>query len=298
MAHFPRSMSSSADGDPDRNDRPPARPDSAAEILRRQREALGLELDDVAAALRIKPAYIAVLEAASLEQLPGPVYATGFLRAYADHLGLDANEMVRRFKAEATGFAANPDLGFPISLGERSIPGSGTLLAAALLAICGYGFWYYLSTDDSGDVERVAEVPPALLMPRPPLPPTPPNEAPPVSTDAAGSSGPGSVAPRLAAASAAPPPEFSKGIVIRATARCWVEIRDPKNSVLLARVLKAGETYRLPDQPGFSMRAGNAGGLEITVDGRPVPPIGRTGKVRCHVALDPQALMAGSAVRN
>jgi cytoskeleton protein RodZ len=90
----------------------------------------------------------------------------------------------------------------------------------------------------------------------------------------------------------------AKGVVIRAAAPCWVEIRDPKRVVLLARVLKAGETYRLPDPPGFSMRVGNAGGLEITVDGHPVPPIGPTGVVRRNVALDPQALLAGSAVRN
>jgi cytoskeleton protein RodZ len=46
------------------------------------------------------------------------------------------------------------------------------------------------------------------------------------------------------------------------------------------------------------MRTGNAGGLEITVDGNPAPSIGRAGAVRRNVALDPQALMAGTAVRD
>ena len=46
------------------------------------------------------------------------------------------------------------------------------------------------------------------------------------------------------------------------------------------------------------MRTGNAGGLEITVDGNPAPPIGRIGAVRRNVALDPQALIAGTAVRD
>ena len=46
------------------------------------------------------------------------------------------------------------------------------------------------------------------------------------------------------------------------------------------------------------MRTGNAGGLAIIVDGNPVPPIGPMGGVRRNVALDPQALMAGTAVRD
>jgi cytoskeleton protein RodZ len=86
--------------------------------------------------------------------------------------------------------------------------------------------------------------------------------------------------------------------MIRATADSWVEIRGAGRSVLLTRVLKAGESYSVPDQPGLSMHTGNAGGLELIVDGHPVPSIGRVGMIRRNVALDPQALTAGSAVRN
>jgi cytoskeleton protein RodZ len=57
-------------------------------------------------------------------------------------------------------------------------------------------------------------------------------------------------------------------------------------------VLKAGESYRVPDRPGVLMRTGNAGGLEITVDGKPAPPIGPTGAIR-NVLLEPQVLMSG-----
>ena len=42
------------------------------------------------------------------------------------------------------------------------------------------------------------------------------------------------------------------------------------------------------------MRTGNAGGLDITVDGKPVPPIGGMGAVK-NVLLDPQALLSGPA---
>ena len=50
----------------------------------------------------------------------------------------------------------------------------------------------------------------------------------------------------------------------------------------------------MPDRPGVSMRTGNAGGLYITVDGKPVPPIGGMGAVK-NVLLDPQALLSGPA---
>jgi cytoskeleton protein RodZ len=90
-------------------------------------------------------------------------------------------------------------------------------------------------------------------------------------------------------------------IMIRATADSWVQLvqlRDGARSVLLARVLKAGESYRVPEGTGLSMRTGNAGGLEITVGGNLAPAIGPIGAVRRHVLLDPEALMAGTAVRD
>jgi len=142
-------------------------PCSAGDALRQQRKALGLNLADVAAALRIKPAYLAALEVGRPDQVPGHTYAIGFMRAYADHLGLESDEVLRRFKQESTGFARKPDLSFPMPLGERSVPDVGMLLVALILALCGYGTWYYLSTGESSRPARVAEVPAELLPPKP-----------------------------------------------------------------------------------------------------------------------------------
>src|SRR5215467_3433303 len=97
-------------------------PRSAGDLLRQQREALGLDLDDAAAALKIKPGYLAALEAGRPDLLPGPAYAIGFVRAYGDHLGLDGNGISRRFKAESAVLDTKPDLAFPMPLGERSTP--------------------------------------------------------------------------------------------------------------------------------------------------------------------------------
>jgi cytoskeleton protein RodZ len=93
-------------------------------------------------------------------------------------------------------------------------------------------------------------------------------------------------------------PAAAARIVIHATADSWIQVRDADQSPLFSRVLKAGDTYRVPDRAGLSLRTGNAGGLEIKVDGRPVPSIGKSGVLRHEVALEPDALTAGSAVRN
>src|SRR5271167_2270020 len=320
----------------------PSGPRSAGDLLKQQREALGLELDGVAAALRIKPDYLAALEAGRPDLLPGPTYAIGFVRAYGDHLRLDGNEILRRFKAESRGLDTKPDLAFPMPLGERSVPGGAMLLVALILMLCGYGTWYYLSTGERSRPERVAEIPIGLLPPpsaqraseaaappsaeaatetqlpgaefRTPAPagsePGPTGEstaAPPVP--------PPAQAPTLSApVSTLPSASFSAGlasapqgeglhaygivdgtarIVIRATADSWIQIRSTDQSLLFTRVLKAGESYRVPDRPGVSMRTGNAGGLEITVDGKPAPSIGPNGAIR-NVLLEPQALISGT----
>lgn len=136
---------------------------SAGEELRRRREALGLDLSEVAATLRIKPRYLAALEAGRPEQLPGYAYALGFMRAYAGYLGLDAFAVLRRFEQEAAGLLAKPDLSFPMPADERRTPGATALLTAVILAICGYGTWYYSSTSETPRLERVAPVPVELL---------------------------------------------------------------------------------------------------------------------------------------
>jgi cytoskeleton protein RodZ len=287
---------------------------SAGDELRQRREALGLDLAEVAATLRIKPAYLVALEAGRPNELPGAVYAIGFIRAYADHLGLDSGEMLRLFKQQSALFTAKPDLAFPIQLGERSMPG-GMLLVALILAVCGYGGWFYLSTGDGPRPERVAQIPLELLPYREAFRAPPPVSQPMVEAQAAprspavpsegsehsGSGGrPSAAGSALAAVPAAtdPAPNSPGEVVIRATADSWIQIRDARQSVLLTRVLKAGESCRAPDRPGLSMRTGNAGGLEITVNGVPAPPIGGRGMVRRNVALDGHALLAGSAVRN
>ena len=343
------------------------------EILRERREELRLDINDIGEILRIKPAFLAALEQSRPEDLPGPTYVIGFVRAYARHLGLDHDWVLARYKAESAGVHARPDLSLPVPLGERSVPGGPILLVALILAICGYGTWFYLSTGERTRPERVAAVPPALQMQperavaapdgdaavggaksaadaaalanpanarlssglfpgsaaasanepaaAPPASPPAAAPAPPAGAGLAPAGGPPAAAsnPPAAAANApaapqtamatpqAPPGGAAPGgdsgpgtagrIEIRATADCWVQVRAPDQSIFFSRVLKSGETYRVPGRSGLVMRTGNAGALTIVVDGKPVPSLGPLGTLRRNVVLDPAALVGGTAVQ-
>jgi cytoskeleton protein RodZ len=52
----------------------------------------------------------------------------------------------------------------------------------------------------------------------------------------------------------------------------------------------------VPNRSNLFLMTGNAGGIEIIVDGKSVPAIGRPGVVRDNVALVPERLIAGTAV--
>lgn len=325
-------------------------PATIGELLRSKRESFGVTLVDVGTTLRIRAAFLEAIEDDRYDRLPGAAYALGFVRTYADHLGLDGDAMARRYKSEVAGFQPKRDLAFPMPLSERSLPGGAVLLVALIIAACAYAVWYYRASGDRARPDRVAEVPaqvvplpPPSEVPRPPsgdapagaadtAPASPtgpdasapsttpqPNQTPDTAPAAPPAAAPVAVAPQAAVppapVQAAAPPAIpepppataasnaprvfgpSSGpvrIVLKATTDSWIQVREPNQSVLSMRTLKAGDSYRVPDRPGLTLRTGNAGGLEVTVDGKPVPPVGPPGKSRT-VALDPDKLAAGSA---
>jgi cytoskeleton protein RodZ len=316
---------------------PRNRPHAVGALLRERREELGLDLEAIGGTLRIRPAFLAALEQGRAHELPGPTYAIGFIRAYAYHLGFDADRVLDRYKAETAEVQARPDLTLPVPLGARSLPGGPILLVALILALCGYGTWYYLSTGERSRPERIAAVPAELRQPTRPgtaassplgAPPAPVSSTtaasprlsaglglpsdPPVGGTASSAPSPGFVASPAAAAlppPAPPPPAAAAAassdaggaagaghIDIRAVADCWIQVRSGDQAIVFSRVLKAGETYHVP-RAGLFLRTGNAGALTVAVDGKPAPALGGIGMLRRSIALDPEALLAGTAVR-
>ncbi|CAA7628025.1 conserved hypothetical protein [Candidatus Terasakiella magnetica] len=74
---------------------------------------------------------------------------------------------------------------------------------------------------------------------------------------------------------------------------CWVQVREMDGSLLVSRLLRRGDSYRVPNRPGLNLMVGNAGSLEVTVDGRKAPALGATGQVRRDIRLDPDKLLSG-----
>src|SRR5689334_18619327 len=138
---------------------------SVGALLRQARQGFGREVGQIGAALRIRSSHLQAIEDGRYEDLPGGTYAIGFIRTYAEYLGLDGPEMVRRFKQELEGQEFKNDLSFPMPVSEGRIPGGTMLLGGVIVALCGYGIWYYASSGDHGRTEQVAAVPSALLAP-------------------------------------------------------------------------------------------------------------------------------------
>ena len=109
------------------------------------RKEQGLRLSDAARELRISADYLKLLELGDFDQVPAPTYVSGFLRTYGKFLGLDGADLAGRFYAIIGGASSKMDYKLPVTAGPppRSAPAVASLFV--LLAVVGYGGWYWIS---------------------------------------------------------------------------------------------------------------------------------------------------------
>ena len=353
--------------------------------LRDARLHRGTELADVATALRIRRPYLEAIETGAFNQLPGQVYAVGFLRAYSEYLGLDSEPVVDRFRDETTDISPSTELRFPAVPPQSWRPQLGLFSVALLLAVVVYGGWYYWQSLDDLSLKTVPEVPdkfatvegaeepemvdpsvalpsdsvateqattataiadlasaPAEEVPSGPLAEedaalieteaitaatvgtetevTPASEAVNDGRDAADAiEEPGTAQPITGALAdvpdaptlilTPPPPAapvtettakvYGQGnagarVVLRAAADTWVQVQGDGNDLLLSRILKAGDTYLVPNGAQARLTTGNAGGLQILLDGELMPSLGDSGAVRRNVPISVEALLTSA----
>ena len=67
---------------------------SLGEFLRAERQARGITLEQISADTRISMDMLRAIERGNVEQLPAPVLIKGFLKAYAEKIGLDPEEVI------------------------------------------------------------------------------------------------------------------------------------------------------------------------------------------------------------
>lgn len=128
-------------------------------LLRASRLRVGADLREIADILRIRYLYLEAIEDCRYSDLPGSTYAVGFIRSYAEHLGLDGEEVVRRFKIEQTGAKRSNDLSFPTPVPESGMPKGAIVFIGVLLALLVYGGWYVSTTDENLFNNLISPVP-------------------------------------------------------------------------------------------------------------------------------------------
>ena len=197
--------------------------------------------------------------------------------------------------APAGAPAQTPDRGTPIAApldlaivatGGTSNPATGTDEAVA-------GDGALTSDADAADADVIVTAALEPTSPEPTIETAPEQTAPPAA--------PAAAEPELPVDTGYVPKVYGRSnldarVIITAIDDSWVQVQGPDNELLLTRILHAGDTYRVPDRPGLLMVTGNAGGLEIQVDNAPAPALGPLGVVIRNIALDPDRLLAGTAI--
>lgn len=133
--------------------------DNVGAFLREARETTGRSVADVAGSLRIRAKFLQSIEDGRYEDLPGQTYAVGFIRSYADFLGLETAALLEQFKAEASGAEGQLDLDFPEPSTDGWFPTGKVVAGCAVVAIAVFAGWYFLQTDNSVDVSTVPSPP-------------------------------------------------------------------------------------------------------------------------------------------
>ena len=269
--------------------------------------------------MNIRAAYLEAIEQGRLGSLPGHTYAMGFIRTYATALGLDPDEMSRRFRAETQGASRKVELTFPAPVPQRGVPAGAVVLLGLLIGGIAYVGWYRYSDGGEPRAAQVSSPPPdrlvalaapmhspqvASILPSPvqatnlpisaaaspPLPaPSLPAPSLPVPTPV-----PVPIPIAIAPPAPVPPPAaITTRLMLRAKTGGWVQVREKQGQVLLNRVMRPGETWPVPMKPQLLLTTSNAGAMELLVDGVAAPALGPAGALRRDVPLDPNLVKAG-----
>ncbi|HEX4741565.1 MAG TPA: helix-turn-helix domain-containing protein [Caulobacteraceae bacterium] len=256
------------------------------------RLSLDLAVEDIASATRVRTGYIVAIEAFNFAALPARPFVVGYVRAYAMALGLDADAVVARFRAEAPPVV--DELRAPVGV-ERPTPVApriiGFVACLVVTAVVGWNIW------------RHAEAQPLRNFPPPPAPvnaapgpvtvgappPTPPEASSPPQYQTPGLPSPDGSATAAQPASphqegllapAAPPGAPFKatgavygaagsndGLVLQARSPTTLIVHGPGGAVYFARQLAAGEAWRAPAMDGLTVDAGTPSAIEVFVGG-------------------------------
>jgi cytoskeleton protein RodZ len=241
--------------------------ESAGTLLRRGREAAGLDLAEIGEITKIPERHLQTMENGQFTELPARAYAVGFARTYARAVGLDEAEIALRVREELDGASADHasvrrdsfEAGDPARIPSSRLSWIAAGLAVAVI-LAGFLFWRSFYSP-------AAELPP-IVAEEPEIPVGLPAAA---SADAA-----------------------ADRVVFTATMDdIWVRLYDAAGTRLLEKSLALGESFEVPSGvDGPLIWTGRPEALAITVGGRAVPRLAENQQTVKDVPVDAETLLA------
>jgi len=280
---------------------------TAGDMLRQAREAHGLHLDMVAAALKVTPQKLAALESDDIEALPDPVFARALAASVCRALRIDPAPVLAKLPGAQPAGLAQADRTMSKALPSQVRASSGSsgglpsraLLSVVVLLLVGAAvlFWLPQSIFDrvgeaisqiTSRAEKSEASSPEAQAPATPAqlgsvveaapPAVPVAAAPAQSTSAVPAP-----APAAPAAPAVQPPTTAAADLIVFVARedSWVTVNDAAGKSLLRRTVQAGETVGLSGALPLSVVVGRASAVDVKVRGKAfdLKPLARGGGV-------------------
>ncbi|MGB9791499.1 MAG: helix-turn-helix domain-containing protein [Thermacetogeniaceae bacterium] len=247
-------------------------------ILRETREKKGLSLADVENETKIRTKYLAALEAENFAEIPGEAYVIGFLRNYARFLGLDADQLVNRYKSQIKS-CNNVEENLSPLYAESSQP-SKTKVKKEILPrllekkkeiVIGIAIILLL-------IVIVAATVAGSMLPQ--------KDAHPHSQQPiAHNTTPAHNNATTEKTKTDSPQNITIELV--ATDRCWVRVVTDGNEVF-SGMLYPGMNKKFQAKNIIVLRLGNAGGVEVIYNGKKLPPLGQQGTVVDKVFRKPE----------
>jgi cytoskeleton protein RodZ len=261
------------------------------ERFRQAREALGISITEASTATRILPRYLQAIEAGDVASLPGDVYARGFVRNYAQLLGLPAEEMValyRQERGEPTSRITIVPAAVPPRTRSCLVPSFFVTFFTVLLLLAGLYFVLnstgMLTPPDNtsaGGVLVEPTTPPVTptdwATPTEPPPGTTQSPLPPAPTGTAAPPDPNQTPPPAVSASAVAPTPQAAPIVVQANVIApagavgsWFTVTEDGVQAYNA-IGRPGQSFTWRGQNEVFLNIGDTAVVQLTWNGQPVP---------------------------
>ncbi len=245
------------------------------EILRQAREAKGLSLAQVEEATKIRSTYLQALEEGQYDLLPAAVYIKGFLKNYAQFLGLDPQELLSLYQVPGMTTAA-PFV--PRMLDEPLEPASLrrwrriglVFLAIAAVVIVWWGYQRYLGTTLWARPTATPTTHPTPTFTTPAATPT--------TVPATATTAPTETPTSTRTRTLMPTPVGLALSIEIVGSRSWVLVIADGQRVF-AGILEPGAVDSWTARERISLRSGNAGAVRLTLNGEDLGLFGEAGQV-------------------